>query len=122
MAVILLFLGPRRGFRFVLDDLVAGTACRRARDGGDYLLLRHFGGAEVTGRAAEAKYDDAVADLEDVGKVVADDDDAEVRSRRRLISASTCLVWGTPSAAVGSSSITTFGSPSSERATATYWR
>ena len=44
------------------------------------------------------------------------------RSRRRRISSSTCAVWATPSAAVGSSSSTTFGSPSSERATATCWR
>ena len=44
------------------------------------------------------------------------------RSRRRLISSSTWAVWGTPSAAVGSSSITTLGSPSSDRATATCWR
>src|SRR6185312_6574479 len=45
-----------------------------------------------------------------------------LRSRRRLISASTCLVCGTPRAAVGSSSITIFGSPSNDRATATCWR
>ena len=44
------------------------------------------------------------------------------RSRRRRISCSTWAVWATPSAAVGSSSSTTFGSPSSERATATCWR
>ena len=44
------------------------------------------------------------------------------RSRRRWIRSSTCLVWATPSAAVGSSSSTTLGSPSSERATATCWR
>ena len=44
------------------------------------------------------------------------------RSRRRLTRSSTCAVWRTPSAAVGSSRITTFGSPSSERAMATCWR
>ena len=44
------------------------------------------------------------------------------RSRSRWISSRTCAVWATPSAAVGSSSSTTFGSPSSERATATGWR
>ena len=44
------------------------------------------------------------------------------RSRRRWIRSSTCAVWATPSAAVGSSSITSFGSPSSERAIATDWR
>ena len=44
------------------------------------------------------------------------------RSRRRRIRFSTCAVWATPSAAVGSSSSTTLGSPSSERATATCWR
>ena len=35
---------------------------------------------------------------------------------------STWRVWATPSAAVGSSSITASGSPSSERAMATIWR
>ena len=44
------------------------------------------------------------------------------RSRRRRISSRTWAVWATPSAAVGSSSSTTFGSPSNERATATCWR
>src|SRR3984885_11961664 len=44
------------------------------------------------------------------------------RSRRRRIRFRTCAVWATPSAAVGSSRSTTFGSPSSERATATCWR
>ncbi len=44
------------------------------------------------------------------------------RSARRFSRASTCSVWGTPSAAVGSSKSTTFGSPTSERAIATDWR
>ena len=35
---------------------------------------------------------------------------------------STCRVWATPRAAVGSSSMTSLGSPSSERAIATIWR
>src|SRR5215211_1046489 len=43
-------------------------------------------------------------------------------SRSRLISPSTIAVWRTPSAAVGSSSSTTFGSPSSDRAIATCCR
>ena len=47
---------------------------------------------------------------------------ARPRSRRLRTSWRTWRVCGTPSAAVGSSSRTTFGSPSSERAIATCWR
>ena len=47
---------------------------------------------------------------------------ARPRSLRRRMRSSTWRVWATPRAAVGSSRITSFGSPSSERAMATIWR
>ncbi len=43
-------------------------------------------------------------------------------SASRRTSCSTCSVWATPSAAVGSSRMTTFASCSTERAIATVWR
>ena len=66
--------------------------------------------------------DDAVRDLEHLVQVVRDDDDPRPCSRRRLISASTCAVCATPSAAVGSSRMTTFASTSTAREIATDWR
>ena len=44
------------------------------------------------------------------------------RSRSRSTRLSTSAVWATPSAAVGSSRMMIFGSPSSDRAIATVWR
>src|ERR1700748_3518195 len=65
------------GFRFVLGDLGAGTGVvAEPGDRRDDVLLGHFRGAEVARRSAEAKYEDSVTDLEDVGQVVADHDDA----------------------------------------------
>ncbi len=47
---------------------------------------------------------------------------ASPRSFSVRIRSSTWAVWATPRAAVGSSRITSFGSPSSDRAIATIWR
>ena len=72
--------------------------------------------------AAEPQHEDAVGDLEHVGEVVADHDHAEAALAQALDQRQHLRGLATPSAAVGSSSITTFGSPSSERAIATCWR
>ena len=85
-------------------------------------LLGRLFGLEVAGRPAEAQHEDPVGDLEDVGEVVADHDHAEAALAQPLDQLQHLAVCATPSAAVGSSSSTTFGSPSSERATATCWR
>ena len=78
---------------------------------------------ELRGVAAEPEHDDAVGDGLDVGHVVADQDDAEARSRAAARSRlSTSAVWATPRAAVGSSSMTTLGLPTRLRAMATVWR
>ncbi len=94
-----------------------------AGDRGHDLLLGGRRRLERAGVAPEAQHHDPVADLADVDEVVRDDSTtASPRSRSRLIRPSTCAVCSTPSAAVGSSRMTIFGSPSRARAIATDWR
>ena len=69
--------------------------------------------------APEPQHDDPVGDLEHVGQVVADHEHPEPAVAQALDQVEHLGGLGTPSAAVGSSSITSFGSPSSERAIAT---
>ena len=97
--------------------------CRDARgDRLDDLLLRRLVALVDADVAAEAQDGDAVGDLEDVVEVVRDEDDREPLLGRRLTSSSTCCVCATPSAAVGSSRITSFEFHITARATATDWR
>ena len=72
--------------------------------------------------AAEPEHGDPVGDLEDVVEVVRDEDDREPLLGEPLTSSSTCWVCATPSAAVGSSRITTREFHITARPIATDWR
>ena len=87
----------------------------------DVLLGRRFG-LEVAGRRPRRSTTMRSATSKTSTRLWLITTTPSPRSRSRRIRSSTCAVCATPSAAVGSSRITTFGSPSSERATATYWR
>ena len=79
-------------------------------------------GAQPRDALAQPQHLDAVGDLEDVGHVVADQDDGEPVRRARADQSSTLRVCTTPSAAVGSSMKTTLLAHVTAREIATPWR
>ena len=102
-----------------IPDTFVGTPAVIASTTSCWVVLLALEDADVT---AEPQHGDPVGDLEDVVEVVRDQDDREPCSPRRLTSASTCRVCATPSAAVGSSRITSCEFHMDARATATDWR
>ena len=83
------------------------------------LVLRRLLALVDADVAAEPKHGDAVRGLEDVVEVVRDEDDREPLLGEALDERSTCSVCETPSAAVGSSRITSLEFHITARATAT---
>ena len=120
---------PRRRRRVGRCSAHPSPRCRRPSSAtpaviaDDDLLLRRLRALVDADVAAEPEHGDPVGDLEDVVQVVRDDARrASPCSARRLTRSSTCRVWATPSAAVGSSRMTTREFHITARATATDWR
>ena len=100
----------------------SGDLCRNTRrDRADDLVLGDFVPVVDTDVAAEPEHGDPVRDLEDVVQVVRDQDDRQPLIGQPLDEEEpeTWSVWATPSAAVGSSRITSREFHITARATAT---